>query len=189
MTKAKKRTSNYSNDISKLIEKLDNPKKRNGEAYYQAIRNQVKRELGLTVTEAEDRLAARTSARDQGEYDPIAKVYYQAYRKQLIQELAKKKNRIQQLAGGKAGEIKNQKPEERGGNAAPATVINIDKLGVLGNVQAENVQTGDYASIHKQTITTEKKKSILIRILKITGAIIIGIIGSFIAAILFWYFW
>jgi hypothetical protein len=72
---------------------------------------------------------------------------------------------------------KNQadlKPAERRENATPATIINIDKidkLGVLGNVQAEIVQTGDYSSIHEQMITGEKKRGIFIRLLKIIGAI------------------
>ena len=69
---------------------------------------------------------------------------------------------------------KHEKPAEPGGNAAPATIINIDKvdkLGVLGNVQAESVQTGDNSSIHKQTIITEKKKGIIGKILRIIGAV------------------
>jgi hypothetical protein len=75
-----------------------------------------------------------------------------------------------------AGE-KNQadlKSAEAGQNATSTTIINIDKidkLGVLGNVQAESVQTGDYSSIHKQTITGENNKSIIWKILKIIGAI------------------
>jgi hypothetical protein len=61
--------------------------------------------------------------------------------------------KLTKQTSGKAGKT------ETGGNAAPATIINIDKinkLGVLGNVQAENVQTGDYSSIHKQP-TMDKK--------------------------------
>jgi hypothetical protein len=67
-----------------------------------------------------------------------------------------------------------EKPAETGGNATPATIINIakiDKLGVLGDVRAESVQTGDNSSIHKQMITGEKNKSIIWKILKIIGAI------------------
>jgi len=49
-----------------------------------------------------------------------------------------------------------EKAAGKRGNATAATIINIDKLGVLGDVQAENVQTGDYSSIHKQP-TIDKK--------------------------------
>jgi hypothetical protein len=82
-----------------------------------------------------------------------------------------------------------EQPAETERNTTPATIINIDKLNVLRDVKAENVQTGDYASIHEQKITGDKKKSIIWKILKIVGAIIVGIIGSLIAAILFQYFW
>jgi hypothetical protein len=69
-------------------------------------------------------------------------------------------------------------------NAAPA--INIENIenfkGILGDVQAENVQTGNHASIHKQTVTAEKKKGILKKLLKwlvgIIGAIIVSIIAD-----------
>ena len=50
-------------------------------------------------------------------------------------------------------------------NAAPEKIINIENFkGILGDVQAENVQTGNNASIHKQTVTAEKKKGILRKI-------------------------
>ncbi len=69
--------------------------------------------------------------------------------------------------------ILSDKLADTGRNAAPAKIINIGNFkGVLGDVQAENVQTGDYSSIHKQTITAEKKKGIFIRLLKIIGAIV-----------------
>lgn len=51
---------------------------------------------------------------------------------------------------------------ETGQNATPATIINIEKLGVLGDLQAENVQTGDYSSIHKQPTAREKKPKLRI---------------------------
>jgi hypothetical protein len=84
-----------------------------------------------------------------------------------------------------------EKPIETGGNATPTTIINIDKidkLGVLGNVQAKNVQTGDHSSIHKQPTAEEKKKSIIWKILKvivkIIGAIVIGVIVAVVIDIL-----
>ncbi len=85
-------------------------------------------------------------------------------------------------------DIANLKPEEARGNATPATIINIDKLNVLRDVQAENMQTGDYSSIQKQPTAVEKKKSIVGKILKIIvkviGAIIVGIIVAVVIDIL-----
>jgi hypothetical protein len=56
-------------------------------------------------------------------------------------------------------------------NATPAkkenksNIVNIQNFkGILGDVQAETVQTGDYASIHKHLVTAEKKKGIFRRI-------------------------
>jgi len=44
-------------------------------------------------------------------------------------------------------------------------IFNIQNFkGILGDVQAENVQTGNHASIHKQSLTAEKKKGIIKRI-------------------------
>lgn len=62
---------------------------------------------------------------------------------------------------------------------APAKIINIGNFkGVLGDIQAENVQTGDYSSIHKQPVTAEKKKGIIKKILKIIGAIVVAVIAA-----------
>ena len=82
-----------------------------------------------------------------------------------------------------------EKPAETGGNAITAKIINIGNFkGVLGDIQAENVQTGDYSSIHKQPITVEKKRGIIGKILKvivkIIGAIIVGIIVTVVTDIL-----
>jgi hypothetical protein len=61
------------------------------------------------------------------------------------------------------------KPED----ATPAKIINIGNFkGVLGDVQAENLQTGDYASIHKHPVTADKKKGIIEKVLEIIGLII-----------------
>jgi hypothetical protein len=122
MAKTKKRPSNDSN-----------------EAYYQAIRNRVKRELGLPVTEAEDRLAAKTSAGDQREYDPIREAYESAYREQLIKELANKKN------------LANGEKTDTAPDATLARTISIQNSNVLlGNVQqTENLQIGNDASVQK----------------------------------------
>jgi hypothetical protein len=72
-------------------------------------------------------------------------------------------------------------PADKGGEAGDTPIqFNIQNSNViLGDVQAEKVQTGDRSSIRKQTITTEKKKSIVGKILKI----IVAIIG-FLAALL-----
>lgn len=67
-----------------------------------------------------------------------------------------------------------EKSAETWGNATSAKIINIENFrGILADdVQAEIVQTGDHSSIHKQPTTREKRKGILIRILKIIGAIV-----------------
>jgi len=54
----------------------------------------------------------------------------------------------------------------------------------LGDVQAENVQTGDYASIHKHSVTAGKKEGVVKKILKIIAAIIVGIIVTVVTDIL-----
>jgi len=82
-----------------------------------------------------------------------------------------------------------QKPAETEQNTTPAKIINIGNFkGILGDVQAENVQTGNHASIHKQTVTTEKKKGILKKLLKwlvgVIGAIVVGIIVTVVTDIL-----
>lgn len=50
---------------------------------------------------------------------------------------------------------------------------------ISGDVQAENLQIGDYASIHKQAKTEKKNKGTVKRLLKIIGAVI-----GFLAALL-----
>ena len=83
-----------------------------------------------------------------------------------------------------------EKPAETGGNATAEKIINIENFrGILADdVQAEIVQTGDHSSIHKQTITGEKKKGIIRKILKIIvkviSAIVIGIIVAIVIDIL-----
>jgi hypothetical protein len=94
-------------------------------------------------------------------------------------------SRLQQIAQSARNELSAKKLAGTGRDITPAKIINIENFkGVLGDVQAENVQTGDYASIHKQPVTEEKKKGIIKKTLKIIGAIVIGIISSLIAAIL-----
>jgi len=70
-----------------------------------------------------------------------------------------------------SGEQQEQ-PAKTGQNAAPAKIINIENFkGVLGDVQAENVQTGDHASINKQP-KPEKNKGKVKKILWVISAII-----------------
>jgi hypothetical protein len=65
---------------------------------------------------------------------------------------------------------------------------------ILGNIQAEDVQIGDYASIHKQP-TTENNKKVIAKIgwllkktmgwiLKETWRLVVIIIGGLLVAIL-----
>jgi hypothetical protein len=57
------------------------------------------------------------------------------------------------------------KPAETKQKYAPTTIININKLGVLGGIQqVETLQTGDNASAHKHIGNEEKKKGIFSRI-------------------------
>jgi len=75
-----------------------------------------------------------------------------------------------------------EKPAKTGGNATPTTIINIDKLGVLGNVKAESVQTGDYARHAGRNIDAPKpKKSIWGLIKKVS--LILSIIVALVEAI------
>jgi hypothetical protein len=74
--------------------------------------------------------------------------------------------------------------------------INIkDSNVIFGDVQSENVQTGDYSSIHKQPTAGEKKPKLRIiswiftKTSHLIWAIIIATVGSLIAAILIRYFW
>jgi hypothetical protein len=56
-------------------------------------------------------------------------------------------------------------PAETKQKDTPTTIININKLGVLGDIQkVETLQTGDNASAHKHVGSEEKKKGILSRI-------------------------
>ncbi|MGA2678059.1 MAG: hypothetical protein ABSF37_02020 [Sedimentisphaerales bacterium] len=62
-------------------------------------------------------------------------------------------------------DLASTKPAETGQKDAPTTIININKLGVLGDIQkVETLQTGDNASAHKQVVGEEKKKGIFRRI-------------------------
>ncbi len=61
-----------------------------------------------------------------------------------------------------------KEPAEAGQDATPAKIINIENFkGVLGDVRAENVQTGDHASIYKQRKV--EKKGIVKKLLRIVG--------------------
>ncbi len=62
-------------------------------------------------------------------------------------------------------DLASTKPAETERKDTPTTIININKLGVLGDIQkVETLQTGDNASAHKQVVGEEKKKRILRRI-------------------------
>ncbi len=63
----------------------------------------------------------------------------------------------------------SKEPVKAQQDAAPANVINI---GIVGDVKAENVvQTGDYASIHKEAKAEKKNESMLIMVLKLLGGL------------------
>jgi hypothetical protein len=73
------------------------------------------------------------------------------------------RERIKRIKDDRSGKAKQ--PAETGQKDTPAKIINIGNFkGILGDIQAENVQTGNHASIHKQTVIVEKKKGILRRI-------------------------
>jgi hypothetical protein len=62
-------------------------------------------------------------------------------------------------------------------------------VNIFGGVQAGNLQIAQDASIHEQSVTEEKKKGIVRKVLKIVGAIIVGIIASLLADILCGFGW
>ena len=84
------------------------------------------------------------------------------------------------LAASGEADLADEKLAERGQN-----IINIEKFnGVLGDVQAENVQTGDHSSIHKPPVTEKKEKGIFRKLLKIIGIVIVAIIAAIVVDIL-----
>ncbi len=90
-------------------------------------------------------------------------------RKDVTDEIAEMvkfldKCKDEMIQGIKVTDLASLKPAETERNAAPAKIIIKNFKGVLGDVQAETVQTGDYASIHKHPVTAEKKKGIFRRI-------------------------
>lgn len=75
----------------------------------------------------------------------------------IIHEFRKLKRIVEVLPPKKQAEAEQKD--------TPTTIININKLGVLGDIQqVETLQTGDNASAHKQVVGEEKKKGILRRI-------------------------
>lgn len=91
---------------------------------------------------------------------------------------------LQQIADSAREELSSEQPAETERNAIPAKIFNIGSFkGVLGDIQAENVQTGDYSSIHKQPITAERKRGIIKKILKIVGAIVVAVIAAIVVDI------
>ena len=66
------------------------------------------------------------------------------------------------IKDSKAGNVGSG--EWKSEDAAPAKIIIENFKGILGDVQAENIQTGDSASIHKHVESEGKKKGILSRI-------------------------
>ncbi len=89
---------------------------------------------------------------------------------------------LQQLCAECDGKTEN--PAETKQNVAPAKVINIKNFkGILGDVQAENVQTGDSSSIHKQLATDKKpekwyhNRTIQSALISVAALIFISVIG------------
>jgi hypothetical protein len=80
---------------------------------------------------------------------------------------------------GAADLVKQPATPETKPDSTPVQIINVQNFkGILGNVQAENVQTGDQANINKQD-EPEKKKGILRKL----WWIIAGVVG-FVASVL-----
>ena len=78
-----------------------------------------------------------------------------------------------QTSGEARDEIKPTPEKERN------TAINIQNFqGILGDVKAENVQTGNHSFVDKHVETEKKKKSIIKILLEFIGAIIIAIIAT-----------
>lgn len=123
-------------------------------------------------------------------YDGLRNIQYN------LSELARNLQagtKIADLARKKATETKNIEPQEKDGQAEPlkepakakpdsalARNINIQNFqSILGDVQAENVQTGDYASICKHDGIEKKKKGIIKKLFGIIAAVV-----AFLAALL-----
>jgi hypothetical protein len=86
----------------------------------------------------------------------------------------------QKQTNGKAGD-ETKTPAEAERNA-PINIQNFQ--GILGNVQAENVQTGNDSFVDKHVEIKKEKKSIIKIILGTIGAIIIAIIAAAVVDIL-----
>ena len=83
-----------------------------------------------------------------------------------------------------------QKPAETEQNATPAKKEKGDvNVNIFGPFQAGKLQIAQDASIHEQSIIKEQKKGIIRKVLKIVGAIIVGIIASLLADILCGFGW
>lgn len=83
-----------------------------------------------------------------------------------------------QPASSKAGDM--NKPAKAKPDSVPAGNIKIQNFqGILGDVQAENVQTGDYAGINKHDGTEKEKKGIIKKLFGIIVAVV-----AFLAALL-----
>lgn len=123
-------------------------------------------------------------------------------RKNVTEEIAKmvkfldkcKDEMIQGIKAEKPAEPEQKiEPQEKDGQAEPlkepakakpdsalAGNINIQNFqGILGDVQAENVQTGDHAGINKHDETEKEKKGIVKKLFGIIAAVVI-----FLAALL-----
>ena len=71
----------------------------------------------------------------------------------------------EQMAKGTDANLASTKSAETEQKDTPTTIININKLGVLGDIQqVETLQTGDNAFTHRHVGDEEKKKGILRRI-------------------------
>ncbi|HCO96670.1 MAG TPA: hypothetical protein DIU00_22485 [Phycisphaerales bacterium] len=81
-------------------------------------------------------------------------------------------------SAGKRG-AKEKPTSETKSDSTPAQNINIENYVRMGNVQAENVQTGDHGTINKHAGIERNKKSIVRKVLEIIAAIF-----AFLAALL-----
>jgi len=79
--------------------------------------------------------------------------------------------------GGKARDRKQGAPETKPDSTSAQSIHIQNFQGILGDVQAENVQTGDKTLIHKHSETEKKKKGILRNLWWIITAIV-GFLGS-----------
>ncbi len=105
--------------------------------------------------------------------------------RQLVSSAARLANALKEALpclGTQLSEVKSAETERR---IAPAkgekekANLKIE----IGEIQAENVQTGNHASIHKETKADKQNRGSVKKLLKIVGAIIVGLFVAFLADI------